>query len=287
MEKIGVNLYGGKGLLGGKEKPLEADIILCERPHECSFYKEGKCLKCRAFMAPERCPYGTVNRIKGYTSRAAKYYDFKKKYSSDPEYGKLKYPNEYVAVMGDTLYINTQYVDVHLRTERDDKWKRDINGYIVGNCGFGSNYVFMPIKDATNELLHAVFSYRPTALMGGEIAAWEKKRVPEILQGLKKCVPEVYARFVAEYPEFEYEPDYIGKRAYVDSLTPGTVFKVKGQEWLFDGEFVSSVEEVDVGSGSPWWLQGGTKTKVKIKVNPRMTFEVTDNSTVGEDTRFE
>lgn len=286
-EKICVNIYGGKGLLGGKETPLEADVVFCERASECSFHEEGKCLLCRSFMQPSRCPYGRVETVKGYTSRAKKYYDFKRQWESDPTYGKLRYPNGLVSVMGDTLYIYTNYVDVHTRNERDEKWRRDINGYVIGNCGFGCNYVFLPIKDVSNELLYAIFEYSPTGLMGGSIDAWKAKRVPEILQGLKKCVPEIYAKFVLEYPEYNYAPNYIGKKAFVDSLAPGTIFTVKGKKWLYDGEFVSSATEIDIGSSSPWWLQGGTETLVKIRVNPRMTIEVTDNSIVDDNTRFE
>ncbi len=287
MEKINVNLYGGKGLFGGKETPLEADEIYCEQPNNCTFYKEGKCLKCRSFMAPWKCPFGKVNTTKGYTSRAQKYYSFKKKYTDDPAYSKLKYPNGYVAVMGDTLYIYTQYVNVRKRNERDEKWRKDINGYIIDNCGFGGNYAFIPLKDVTNQLLYAIFSYRPTSMMGGTIVDWPKKRVPEILFGLKKYTPEIYHRFVDEYPEFVYEPDYVGKRAYVDSLKPGTVFVVKGTKWIFDGEYVCSLQEIDIGIGSPWWSQGGKKTNVKIKANPEMTFEVTDNSIIDDNVRFE
>ena len=285
-KKINVDLYGGKGLFGGKEHPLEADTIWCERSDECSFFKEKKCILCRSFMQPSRCPYGKVDTVKGYTSRAAKYSAFKKKYTEDPVYNSLKYPSNYVSVMGDTLYIYTSYVDVRKRDPSDEKWKRDVNGYIIGNCGFGCNYVFMPIQDATNELLHAVFTYSPTSMMGGRITAWKEKRVPEILQGMKKCVPEVYERFVAEYPEFKYEPNYIGKMAYIDSLKPGTAFKANNITYEYDGEYVSSVEEIDLGLGSPWWTQGGTKSKIRIKVNPKMTFEVTDNSIIDDEVRF-
>ena len=286
MKKINVDLYGGKGLFGGKETPLEADIIWCERSDECSFFKEKKCILCRSFMQPSRCPYGKVDTVKGYTSRAAKYSAFKKKYTEDPVYNSLKYPSNYVSIMGDTLYIYTSYVDVRKRDPSDEKWKRDVNGYIIGNCGFGCNYVFMPVEDATNELLHAIFTYRPTSLMGDGINAWKEKRVPEILQGMRKCVPEVYERFVSEYPEFKYEPNYIGKMAYIDSLKPGTAFKAKNITYEYDGEYVSSVEEIDLGLGSPWWTQGGTKSKIRIKVNPKMTFEVTDNSIIDDDVRF-
>ena len=34
MEQISVTLYGGKGLFGGKETPLEAELIFCDRAKE-------------------------------------------------------------------------------------------------------------------------------------------------------------------------------------------------------------------------------------------------------------
>lgn len=285
MEKINVSLYGGKGILGGKETPLEADEIFCDMSGKCSFFQMGKCLRCRSFMSPS-CKFGKTITTKGYTSRAAKYYSFKEKYKGDANYNKLSYPSELASVMGDYLYIFTQYVNVHERTERDEKWKQDINGYIVDNCGFGSNYVFIPLDKVTNELLLSIFSYRPTALMGGVITDWGKKRVPQILQDMKKCAPTIYENFVSKHPEYKYEPDYIGKRAFIDSLKPGATFKFKNVFWDFDGEYIESAEEIDIGLGSPWWTEGGTKTKVKIKVNPKMTFEVNDNGIIDENVRF-
>lgn len=78
MQKINVNLYGGKGIFGGKESPLEASIIYCDHCNDCSFYRESKCLRVRSFLSPT-CKFGRVETIKGYTSRAVKYWDFKKK----------------------------------------------------------------------------------------------------------------------------------------------------------------------------------------------------------------
>ena len=49
MEKINVQLYGGKGIFGGRETPLEADVIYCGNKDNCSLYKEKKCLLCRSF----------------------------------------------------------------------------------------------------------------------------------------------------------------------------------------------------------------------------------------------
>ena len=285
MEKINVDLYGGKGLFGGKEVPLEADEIFCNMYDKCSFYKEDKCLRCRSFISPT-CKYGKNIITKGYTSRASKYYDFKNKYNKDEKYNVLSHPCEKAAVIGDYLFLKTNYVLVRKKKDTDDKWLREINGYVIFDGGFGNSYVFLPLNEVSNELLYAIFSKRPQALMGGIIGEYQNKIVPDILQTLRKVAPLIHKEFVKEYPEYDIEPNYIGKKAYISSLKSNTIFKYEGKEWLFDGEYVIA-ENFDIGMGSPWWLSDGTKAYVKIKVNDKMLFTVEDNSIIDENTKFE
>lgn len=286
MEKIAVNLYGGKGIFGGKEKPLEADIIYCDRANECSCYRDGKCLEVRApFFGG--CKFGKTEKVKGYTSRAAKYYDFKKRYTSDPLYGKISFPSTLAAAMGDHLFIKTGLVNVRKRREDDEKWKKDVNGYMIEDPGFGHCYVFLSTEDATNDLLKAIFSYTPHSIMGDNLGKrWKEELVPKILQDLKACAPDVYHRFTSEYPEYIFEPDYIGKRAYINSLKPGTKFTQNNITWLYDGEYVTSDKPVALSFTSPWWSQGGTSSILKIKVTDQMTITVESNDIIDEGVRF-
>lgn len=283
--KINVDLYGGKGFLGGRETPLEADEIYCDMYEQCTFYKEGKCLRCRSFLSPT-CKFGRNNIIKGYTSRAMKYYDFKRKYESDDVYHKLSYPKKLVAVIGDNLYMNLKYTLVRKRRETDEKWKRDVDGYIISEAGFRSGNVFIPLNEVTDALLYAIFSYKPHAMMGGIIEDYQKKVVPEVLQDLKKAAPNIYNDFIVKHPEYDFAPNYIGKKAYVNSLKPNTKFKYKGCEWFYDGEYVTT-ENFDIGIFSPWCLDGVKYSDVKMKVTDKMLFEINDNSIVDEDTKFE
>ncbi len=284
MKKINVELYGGKSIFGGREKPLEADEIYCDRYEKCSYYVSGKCLRCRGILAPT-CKFGKTITAIGYTSRAKKYYSFKSKYRDDEVYSKLKYPNELAAIMGDTLYIRYKFGDAHKRRECDEKWKRDVEGYIIDTDCFGSGDVFIPLNEVNNKLLFAIFTNKPRALMGGVISDYQEKVVPDIIQTLKRIAPDIHKQFITEYPQFDKEPNYIGKEIFVNSLKPNTKFKVKGNEWTFDGECVSAAN-IDIRSSSPWWLQSGVHSDVKIKVNDEMTIEVNDNSIVDENTRF-
>lgn len=283
--KINVDLYGGKGFLGGRETPLEADEIYCDMYEQCTFYKEGKCLRCRSFLSPT-CKFGRNNIIKGYTSRAMKYYDFKNKYQSDEVYNKLSYPKKLAAVIGDNLYMNLKYTLVRKRRETDEKWRRDVDGYIISEAGFSSSNVFIPLNEVTDALLYAIFSYKPHAIMGGVIEDYQKKVVPDILQDLKKAAPNIYNDFITKHPEYDLAPNYIGKKAYVNSLKPNTKFKYKGCEWLYDGEYVST-ENFDIGLYSPWLGDGVNRSDIKMKVTDKMLFEINDNSIVDEDTKFE
>lgn len=283
MNKINVNLYGGKSLFGGKESPLEAEEIYCDRAEQCTYYKNNTCLNCRDFLV-SRCKFGNVVTTKGYTSRAKKYFSFKSKYQNDEVYNKLKYPNDRVAIMGDELYIRYDYGTVRKRSEQDEKWRKDVEGYIISTDCYRKS-VFIPLNEVTNNLLFAIFSNEPRAMFGGVIEDYQNKVVPDIIQTLKRVSPEIHKRFIKEYPQFDKEPNYIGKKVYVNSLKPNTKFTARNKEWLFDGEYVSA-SNVDIGSGSPWWLQNGVYSDVKIKVNDKMTIEINDNSIVDEHTRF-
>jgi hypothetical protein len=285
--KINVDLYGGKGLFGGKETPLEADEIYCDMFEQCTFYKENKCLRCRSFLAPT-CKFGRNNVIKGYTSRARKYYDFKNKYQTDEVYSKLKYPTKLVAIIGDNLYMNLKFTLVRKKKEEKtfSRYYRCINDYEISEVGFCTGDCLIPLTDITNDLLYGIFSYNPQAMMGGVIERYQKEVVPEVLLELKKLLPNIYNNFVSEYPRYDITPNYVGKKAYINSLKPGTKFMYKGYMWLYDGEYVST-ENYDIGLNSPWFSEKAKYSDVKIKVNDKMLFEISDNSIVDEDTKFE
>ena len=121
--------------------------------------------------------------------------------------------------------------------------------------------------------------------MGGVIDEYQKKIVPELIQSLKRVAPEVHKRFIKEYPQYDVEPSYIGKKVFINSLKPNTKFKARNKDWVFDGEFVVATN-YDIGLSSPWWNADGDRADVKIKVNEKMTIEVDDNSIIDENRRF-
>lgn len=286
MKKINVRLYGGKSIFGGREDPLAADEIYCDRSDECTFYRDGKCLECRQPFS-SGCRFGKTTTIRGYTSRAAKYYTFKRKYEDDPVYKKLSYPSTLAARIGDMVYLNPKYVWVRKYDEHKDFPYQAVDGYIVSGSDIGSNAFFIQYDDITNKLLHQILTYNPRSFFGETIKNYKEKVVPELMQDMKRALPEIHKRFIEEYPEFDMEPNYVGKNVFVCSLKPGTVFKDHhGEEWKYDGEYVETVKEVDLSFGSPWYMEGAKCGMARIKVNDKMTVMISDNSQVDENTRF-
>jgi hypothetical protein len=280
MTKINANLYGGKSLFGGKESPLEADEIFCDRADKCSFYADGKCLRCRSFLAP-RCKFGSNSVTRGYTSRAAKYYDFKQKYQKDELYNKLHYPSELAAVIDDVLYMNLKFTLVRKRTEKDEAWRKDVNGYLISETGFCSGDIFLPISDATNELLYAIFSYKPCAMMGGVIQDYQSKVVPDVLMSLKKCAPKIYTNFISEYPQYDLEPNYVGKYAYIKTMVDGSVLTdCHGNNFTLKGGKLIG-EKIKLGFTPFDGVMDCT-----VEVADSKTYEVNNNSQCNENTKF-
>lgn len=282
MCKINVDLYGGKGMFGGCETPLEADIIYCDRHDECTFYKENKCLRCRSFFNPS-CKFGGNSIIHGYTSRAKKYGDFKREYENDEMYNKLHYPSSLVAVMRDTLYMNLKYTNVRKRNESTDKRIKDIEGYIIGDSGFIANgNIFIPISDVTNTLLYAIFSNKPRTIMGGEITDYQEKVIPDIMQDLKKVAPEIYKKFISEYPQYDMEPNYVGKYAYIKTMVEGSELQdCQGNKYVLrNGKLYC--DNMTYGF-VPF---NGASASVVVTPKDDAIYQITNNGQCNENTRF-
>ena len=236
MKKINIDLYGGKGIFGGREEPLRSETIFCDDCENCSLYKSGKCLnvadQCAAYAS---CPIGKVEHAKGYTRRAAKYWDFKEKVEKDETYHKLSYPTycDFAVLGNGILFLNLRYVHVWKPSEKqmiDYRYALvGATGYAVTDRGFCEAYICIPAEEVSMELLHQILSYRPSAMMGGVIKDYQEVVVPNILNAMRKTAPELYKELTDAYPDLKDKtPNYIGRYAYIMSLRDGLVISDNG-----------------------------------------------------------
>lgn len=279
MEVINVGLYGGKGLFGGKETPLEASVISCDRHEQCSYFRNNQCLKVRSFLSPS-CKYGHVNTIKGYTSRAAKYLDFKSQWQGHEKYSKLKYPPQKLGLIGDEIVFPYPYLRINVGED----------GVVTLNDpGFGSNIAYIPKGKLTVDLIKRICSYRPCAMMGGVIRDYRAKIVPLFLAHLKEILPDKYEELRQENSDLIKEVSYIGRQALLKTIKPSDVFFKSSnypqfnEKWHWDGEtlvyFSGYVHGFNI-------TKDYTVAEIKITPSDKSVITISDNEQVTDETVF-
>lgn len=230
---IHVGLYGGRCILGGKETPLEADVIRCDHAHNCSFFAGGTCLKVRSFGGG--CNLGTIERHRGYTSRAKKYYQFKEKWRTHEKYDKLDFPKKKLGLIdGKVVFL---YPYVHFK--RADNGQIHLEDPLIGVGNYQFSY-----EEFTPELISRIVTFRPRAMMGGVIDSYQEETVPLFLAHLEEVLPDRYQEFIRQYPELNIKISYIGRKAKLSTLKPSIVqyksdrYPEMNEDWYWDGELL-------------------------------------------------
>lgn len=279
QEIINVNLYGGKGIFGGKESPLKASIIRCDKYEQCSYFKNNQCLNVRAPFS-SRCKFGNVSNRKGYTSRAAKYYDFREEWKGHEKYGKLSYPPTKLGLIGDIVVF--PYPHVRIREKENGELK-------IENPGFGSNVAFIEKDKFTTELIYDICKFRSTAMMGGEIKDYQIKTVPLFLSHLKEVFPDKYDELVGKYSTLSNKINYVGRKAFLQTINPSYVFYKSSnypefnEKWYWDGEILTY---------SSGYVKSFNVTKdykileIKIKPSDKSIITISSNEQASEETVF-
>ncbi len=279
MDVINVGLYGGKSIFGGKESPLEASVISCDKYMNCSFYQSGHCLKVRSFGGPS-CQFGRVSTHKGYTSRARKYYEFERQWKTHEEYGKLTSPSRKLGLIEG--FVVFPYPFIRLEIEGDK--------ITIGNPGFWDNTPFIPIELFTVELVQRICSFRPRAMMGGEIEDFQKEKVPLFLAHLKEVIPDLYAKLIAIDAVHEQKINYVGRKALLRTVQPSSVhyksspqYSQFNEKWIWDGEHLT----FDGGYKPNFNVTKGYDViEIKIKPHENATIIISENEQVSEKTVF-
>lgn len=275
MEIINVGLYGGKSIFGGKETPLEASVISCDKHESCSFYKNETCLKVRSFGSGG-CKFGNVNTVRGFTSRARKYHEFRSKWKDHECYNKLSHPSQKIGIIDGVVVFPYPFIRI-TKTENEK--------YVVEDPAlFSNSNSYIELEKFNNDLIYRICSYRPQALMGGEITSYQKEKVPLFLAHLQEVLPGVYEKFIEAYPKFGRKIDYVGRKALLKTINPSEInyysrdYPRLNNQWYWDGElltykggYVNSVSVINDYEIETFKLKPTDKTFVKISNNEQVT----------------
>lgn len=279
-EIINVGIYGGKSIFGGRETKLEASVISCDKHHKCSYFANNQCLRVRSFGRGS-CKFGETETVVGFTSKAKKYHTFRSKWKNHEKYDLLEHPATKLAVIEDFVVFPYSHIALIQKEngeiKLDDPWKKSNGNTFIKRDRF------------TLSFIHELCTFKPQAMMGGEINSYQQEVVPLFLTHMEEVMPEVYKAFTTAYPEFSGKIDHVGRKAYLKTLNPSPIPKVNTRypdldsEWHWDGEFLV--------------YKGGYVSKVSIiqdyeiesfilRPTDETTVTVTDNNQVNKNTVF-
>lgn len=277
---INVGLYGGKNIFGGKESPLEASIIYCDKHESCSYYKNNQCHLVRSFGSTG-CKFGTTSTVRGYTSRARKYHEFRNKWKDNEQYGKLSHPPTKLGLIDGLVVFPYPYVSIT---------KHESGKWIIDDPAFFNSNAYIPYEEFTIDFIKRICSFRPQAMMGGTISSYQKETVPLFLAHLKEVLPDKYIEFANEFPEYsEKNIDYVGRKALLKTIKPSSVYKESrdypnlDSEWYWDGEFLI-YKNGYVGSFSV--IDSYKIEEIKLKPTEKTVVKITSNEQVSKETVF-
>lgn len=279
-EIINVGVYGGKSIFGGRETKLEASVISCDKHNECSYFANNQCLRVRSFGG-SGCKFGETETVMGFTSKARKYHEFRSKWNNHEKNGLLSHPSNKLAVIEDFVVFPYSHIALIQKEngeiKLDDPWKKS-NGK-----------VFIERELFTLPLIHAICSFKPQAMMGGEITAYQKEVIPLFLTHMEEVMPELYEEFTQAYPEFSEKIDHVGRKAYLKTLNPSPIFdKHKNypnldSEWYWDGEFLTykggHISKISV-------IKDYEIENIAIRPTDKSVVTIADNNQVNKGTVF-
>lgn len=273
---INVGLYGGKSIFTNQETPLRAEIIYCDKFNNCSYYKNCQCLNVTAPFS-NRCKYGRISVIYGYTSRAKKYHEFKSKYKRHEQYDKLDHPPRKLGLIGDEVVFPYPHISID----------KELN--INNDSGFVNTIAFIPCERFSVDFIKKICSFRPRSLLGNEIRDYQMNIVPLFLAHLKELLPEKYTEVKEKYPDLIQEITYVGRTALLKTINPSYVhyrshnYPQFNEEWYWDGEFLifknGYVKSFSV-------TKDYEIVEIKIKPSEKSTIRISNNDQVSDNTVF-
>lgn len=258
-------------LTGGwsKKDKIIARYLMCDRNDKCTAFADGMCHS--KSLLSSGCPFAKINSEHGYTERAKHVQAFRNKVKSHPEYNKLNQSNEPFDIAGDDAMFFMKYI----------KRKEEYGTWIFYTPAFGEGYFSVPLKDLTAEFIVTTLKYKPVAFFSGNvITEYEKVIVPRFLARLKRLMPELHREVVSLDPSFDVPASYIGRKAFLKTLSPNINVKIDNCDWHWDGEKMTSTNYKN-----PLIFNMKVEKIVTVPTD-ELTVAVADNGWVNEKTVF-
>lgn len=260
---------------GKKSERAEYRQVRCSCD-SCPLLANRQCVTVSMFGC--RCPYGKYTVETGPTQRANSYYEWvSTRKKSAKEVGWLSLPTKKLAFIGDYIYIPYSHADMCKQIP-----------FTAHSAFFISGVPFIRREAWTIENVLLLIDFRPQAMMGGEITAYQKEEVPRFLSHIRELDPDMWSEVIAARPELDVAPNYVGREAILSTLTHPITIPPKDSRhpvsWIWDGLTLTTT---DKHCYSDTW--GGIPCKslvLSLAPEDDATVKVADNSWVTGDTIF-
>ncbi|MEG1008273.1 MAG: hypothetical protein RSE41_00055 [Clostridia bacterium] len=261
---------------GTKKDKAKGYTIHCSCPEKCDAYKHNKCILTNQTV----CLYGKKTEYLGLTPKANKFntwIDTFKENNTPKNPKKLDFINN-VAFIGDNAVIlNISHLNLN------EKLFKEKSEYILqGRYGYFNSIPIVVKREflTPDNIYNYIIDFKPISLSGYVIEDYQTQHIGNFLMYLNIICPELVSELKEKYDLNQYKiEDYIGKKAYLNTLLPGE-FIISKKKWHWDGVYLSSNEPISC------FIVDGHYSEIRIKPNDKCVVEITDNNQVTKDTKF-
>lgn len=263
-----------KSLFGNKRDKAKFTTLRCSMSETCPALAQGKCAVWHG-LGGTHCPYGRRQSETGYTPRAQKFRSWLRERREQVLDIKQLSPWRKIARIGDYVFFPYPFWSIDMKAV-DQRYR---HGF------FSSPDLFLPADIFTIDLFEKIINARPRAMMGGEITDYQKETVPQIIMHTQEEMPNFYKAWATKHPETAKRfkvLDYTGRKAYLKTVRPGSVFPSDDGNMIWDGErlIVESYQSIFVP------VRKCEKCTLTILPSDDTVIEIVDNNQVDDGTKF-
>jgi len=256
-----------------KNDRSQCQTVSCHNSENCDLFKRKECSWIGAY-GYSRCPYGTYSKIDGFTRRARKYYSWlsDKKDLYKDVLDALRQASDVMAIIGDFIYLPYSFM-----TMNDDIPFKEKGGFFAKGCCF-LNKEFFNIDTVVK-----ICTFRPQAMMGGEIKSYQKEEVPKFVKHLSEQFPDLYKELCNRLENISnISLTNVGREAYLNTLKfdVGEFKDIHGATWQWDGKYLIS------NNSHASFMLISKFDELRLIPREDVTVKITDDNQVSDKTIF-
>ncbi len=279
MEVIAAKVYDpSEPSIFGKGK--KSDLATFTQIHcscdSCPLRAKRQCVLVAIFSP--RCPYGKLSASSSPSQRSKGYRDWVRQHREQAKpLGWMGFAAKKLAFVGEHVYLPYSHMGMCKTVE-----------FQKHSSVFVSGAPFIERAAWTIETVLRLIDFVPMSMMGGAITNYQKEEVPLFVSHIRELDSEMWAKLIVARPEFDKEPNYVGRKAVIRTLAYPITIPPKDAlypvSWKWDGVTLTTSNRD--AYRSTWGGIDVESLALTAVPSPNATVKVASNSWVTKDTVF-